>query len=82
MARAARSRHRQPDCRDRRAGIPQAAGRPRTIDVQGKTIMPGLVDAHSHMWPPRGLHQTEIWQYLSNLAYGVTDHTRSADVNA
>ena len=24
------------------------------------------------MWPPRGLHQTEIWQYLSNLAYGVT----------
>ena len=44
----------------------------RTIDVQGKTIMPGLVDAHSHMWPPRGLHQTEIWQYMSNLAYGVT----------
>ena len=44
----------------------------RTIDVQGKTIMPGFVDAHSHMWPPRGLHQTEIWQYMSNLAYGVT----------
>ena len=44
----------------------------RTIDVRGKTIMPGLVDAHSHMWAPRGLHQTEVWQYLANLAYGVT----------
>jgi Tol biopolymer transport system component/imidazolonepropionase-like amidohydrolase len=44
----------------------------RTISVSGKTIMPGLVDAHSHMWAPRGLHQTEVWQYLANLAYGVT----------
>jgi Tol biopolymer transport system component/imidazolonepropionase-like amidohydrolase len=44
----------------------------RTINVAGKTIMPGLVDAHSHMWAPRGLHQTEVWQYMANLAYGVT----------
>jgi Tol biopolymer transport system component/imidazolonepropionase-like amidohydrolase len=44
----------------------------RTIDVQGKTIMPGLVDAHAHMWPPRGVHQSEVWQYHANLAYGVT----------
>ena len=40
--------------------------------MAGKTIMPGFVDAHSHMWAPRGLHQTEVWQYLANLAYGVT----------
>ena len=41
----------------------------RTIDVTGKTIMPGLVDVHSHMWAPRGLHQTQIWQIcLSQLA--------------
>jgi imidazolonepropionase-like amidohydrolase len=44
----------------------------RTISATGKTIMPGFVDAHSHMWAPRGLHQTEVWQYLANLAYGVT----------
>ncbi|MEX2273686.1 MAG: amidohydrolase family protein [Vicinamibacterales bacterium] len=44
----------------------------RRIDVAGKTIMPGLVDAHAHMWAPRGLHQSEVWQYLANLAYGVT----------
>ncbi len=42
------------------------------IDVSGQTMMPGFVDAHAHMWAPRGVHQTQVWQYLSNLAYGVT----------
>ena len=42
------------------------------INVSGKTIMPGLVDAHAHMWAPRQVHQTQVWQYLANLAYGVT----------
>ncbi len=55
----------------RRGSLRPPAGT-RTIDVSGKTIIPGLVDAHAHMWAPRGLHQTEIWQYLANLAYGVT----------
>ena len=49
-----------------------AGRRARRSTSRGKTIMPGLVDAHSHMWAPRGLHQTEVWQYLANLAYGVT----------
>jgi Tol biopolymer transport system component len=53
-------------------GALKAPAGARTINVTGKTIMPGLVDVHSHMWAPRGLHQTEIWQYLANLAYGVT----------
>jgi Tol biopolymer transport system component/imidazolonepropionase-like amidohydrolase len=44
----------------------------KVIDVHGKTIMPGFVDVHAHMWPPRGVHQTQVWQYLANLAYGVT----------
>jgi imidazolonepropionase-like amidohydrolase/Tol biopolymer transport system component len=55
-----------------RKGSVKAPPGTRTIDVAGKTIVPGFVDAHSHMWAPRGLHQTEVWQYLANLAYGVT----------
>ena len=42
------------------------------IDVAGKTIIPGLIDVHSHMWPTWGIHETQVWKYLINLAYGVT----------
>jgi Tol biopolymer transport system component/imidazolonepropionase-like amidohydrolase len=54
-----------------RGKVPASAG-VRRIDLRGKTVMPGLVDVHAHMWAPRGLHQTAVWQYYANLAYGVT----------
>ncbi len=42
------------------------------MDMSGKTIMPGFVDTHAHMWPNWGLHKNQIWIYMANLAYGVT----------
>ncbi len=44
----------------------------RRIDVTGKTIIPGYVDVHSHMWPTWGIHKTQVYEYMANLAYGVT----------
>jgi Tol biopolymer transport system component len=43
----------------------------REIDVAGKTIVPGFVDTHAHMWPAFGVHRGVVWEYLANLAYGV-----------
>ncbi len=42
------------------------------MDVSGKTIMPGLVDIHAHMWPQWGVHSPQPYMYTANLAYGVT----------
>ncbi|MBK9408932.1 MAG: hypothetical protein IPN47_12990 [Gemmatimonadetes bacterium] len=56
----------------------------RIIDVAGKTIMPGLVDVHAHMWPQWGVHSPQPYMYTANLAYGVTTtrdpQTSQADV--
>ena len=43
------------------------------IDCKGKTIMPGLVDVHAHLWTFRqGIHPQKYWPYYANLAFGVT----------
>jgi hypothetical protein len=45
----------------------------KVIDVNGKTIMPGLIDAHAHLGQFRyGLSPQKHWQYYANLAFGVT----------
>jgi Tol biopolymer transport system component len=49
--------------------IPSGA---KIIDVSGKTILPGYVDIHAHMWPAFGVHRSQPFEYLVNLAYGVT----------
>ena len=55
-----------------RAGQVAAPADAKIIDVSGKTIMPGLIDIHAHIWPAWDIHKTQIWEDLANLAYGVT----------
>lgn len=53
----------------------------KTYDVTGKTIMPGIVDAHAHIGGFRyGLTTQKHWQFYANLAFGVTtSHDPSAN---
>jgi len=54
------------------SGSLNVPNRTKIIDVSGKTITPGFVDTHAHMWPNWGVHKNQIWMYSANLAYGVT----------
>ncbi|MGG5487974.1 amidohydrolase family protein [Gaetbulibacter sp. PBL-D1] len=53
----------------------------KVYDVTGKTIMPGMVDAHAHIGGFRyGLTTQKHWQFYANLAFGVTTaHDPSAN---
>jgi Tol biopolymer transport system component len=54
------------------ASASDAAGA-QVIDVQGSTIVPGFIDTHAH-WTQirRGVLDTQNWDFLATLAYGVT----------
>jgi imidazolonepropionase-like amidohydrolase/Tol biopolymer transport system component len=64
--------------KDGEVAIPDNA---KTIDCNGKTIMPGFIDAHAHGNHFRyGLTPQKHWPYYTNLAYGVTTmHDPSAN---
>ncbi len=61
-----------------KVSIPSGA---REIDVTGKTIIPGYVDVHAHIWPAFGVHRSQPFEYMVNLAYGVTT-TRDPQTSA
>ncbi len=45
----------------------------RVMDLEGKTLMPGLIDVHAHMgYDSMDVFPQHDWQYYANLAYGVT----------
>lgn len=56
----------------------------KIFDVSGKTIMPGIVDAHAHIGGFRyGLTTQKHWQLYANLAFGVTtSHDPSANTES
>jgi Tol biopolymer transport system component len=66
------------------AGSIKVDGKVERIDLAGKTVIPGFVDTHAHMWPSWGIHKNQVWMYAANLAYGVTTtrdpQTGSTDV--
>lgn len=53
----------------------------KVYDSKGKTIMPGMVDAHAHVGAFRyGLPSQQYWPFMANLAFGVTtSHDPSAN---
>lgn len=56
----------------------------KVYDAHGKTIMPGIVDAHAHVGAFRyGLTTQKHWQLYANLAFGVTtSHDPSANTES
>ena len=38
------------------------------VDVRGKTLMPGVIDTHVHMWDPSPLNYREDWNCGSQCA--------------
>ena len=45
----------------------------KVYNMNGKTIMPGMVDVHAHVGAFRnGLSTQKHWQFYANLAFGVT----------
>ena len=55
-----------------KSGTLKGTGKAKVIDVKGKTVIPGFVDTHAHMWPQWGIQKNQVWVYAANLAYGVT----------
>ena len=53
-------------------GSVRIPGGARTIDVSGKTILPGYVDIHANLAAPGQAPRTVVPQYLANLAFGIT----------
>ncbi len=45
----------------------------RTIDITGKTVMPGMFDTHAHLhYNAMDILPEQQWAYWCNLAFGVT----------
>lgn len=56
-----------------RSGSVREPAGARVVDVQGKSIIPGLIDVHWHgHYQGQEIFPQHKWQYLADLAYGTT----------
>ncbi|MES2776455.1 MAG: amidohydrolase family protein [Bacteroidota bacterium] len=64
-----------------KTGDVQVPASAKIVDCNGKTVMPGFIDAHAHGAHFRsGILPQKHWPYYTNLAYGVTTmHDPSAN---
>lgn len=55
----------------------------QVVDLAGRTVIPGLFDAHAHLhYSTLDIFPQRPWKYLANLAYGVTTtHDPSASTH-
>ena len=55
----------------------------RTVDLAGRTIVPGFIDEHAHLhYSALDIFPQRPWKYAANLAYGVTTtHDPSASTH-
>ncbi|HET7291907.1 MAG TPA: amidohydrolase family protein [Vicinamibacteria bacterium] len=54
------------------ASVPAPPGA-RTVDLAGKTVIPGLFDEHAHLhYSTDDVLPQQPWKYSANLAYGIT----------
>ncbi|TMO97837.1 hypothetical protein CWC11_20965, partial [Pseudoalteromonas sp. S3178] len=45
----------------------------KVMDISGKTVIPGLIDAHAHgSYGSYNLQPQQNWNQYSNLSFGVT----------
>ena len=65
------------------AGQVQVPAGARSVDVSGRTIIPGLFDEHAHLhYTAFDVYPQKPWKYAANLAYGITStHDPSASTH-
>src|SRR3546814_1931996 len=39
-------------------------------DMSGMTIMPGMIDMHAHIKPPKNVVVNHWWEFISYIAHG------------
>ncbi len=70
------------DCRIAAIGTDVGVTDARTIDAQGGILMPGMVDAHRHVWQSvlrATLADGTLYDYMAKVRYGFAPHFTAED---